>query len=364
MTDKLGNPILEHLNSLRRIAFPGRSKSRWPEIARLATVCFLYVATAQLGLMYAVVGNTVTLVWPPSGIALAALLLYGYRLIPAIALSAWLANAWTEVPPLTAIGIALGNTLAASTGAFLLKRAARFHNALDRLRDVFALIGLAAIGSTAISASIGSAALSLGSTIPLTDYGSAWLKWWLGDMLGVLVVVPPLLVWFSSPRIVLSSSQGFEALGLVASVLVVGHLIFGAPELAGHAYYPAALAVFPFVIWGALRFEQWGATLITLVISVLAIGGTTHGTGPFAVALPVDSLVRWCAFAQFGGHDRPAAGGFQRRAPASAGGSRTLARPTGKTGQGAYPGAQKNERRAPQGNGRTQAPGDQADPGE
>lgn len=269
----------------------------WSEIARVVTVSFLYVATAKLGLLYAVVGNTVTLVWPPSGIALAALLVYGYRLVPGIALGALLVNMETGVPLLTAGGIAMGNTLEAITGVLLLTRLTRFHNALDRLRDGFAFIALATLCGTMVGASLGVATLAVGGTIPVSEYASVWLKWWLGDMLGVLVVAPPLLVWLSHPHLVLSPLKIFEALSLIAALLVISYIIFGAPELAGHGYYPAALAVFPFVIWGALRFEQWGATLVTLVASLLAIWGTAHGTGPFAVDLPVDSLVRWCVFA-------------------------------------------------------------------
>jgi two-component system, NarL family, sensor histidine kinase FusK len=259
-------------------------------------VSLLYFTAAKLGLMYAVVGNTVTLIWPPSGIALAVLLVSGYRSVPGIALGAFLANAWTGVPLLTVCGITIGNTLEALTGAFLLNRLARFHNSLDRLWDVFTLIVLAATCSTMVSAGIGVAAMALGGVIPLSDYGVVWLKWWMGDMMGMLVVAPPLLVWLSHPHIILSPLKIFEALGLVAALMVVSYAIFGVLELAGHGYYPAALAVFPFVIWGALRFGPWGATTVTLISSMLTIWGTTRGTGPFAVGLPVDSLVRLCAF--------------------------------------------------------------------
>ncbi|MDO8776852.1 MAG: MASE1 domain-containing protein [Burkholderiaceae bacterium] len=265
--------------------------------ARLTGVTLLYAAAAIGGLMYAVVGSTVTLVWAPSGIALAALLAYGYRLSFGIALGAFLANAWTGIPLAAAAVIAMGNTLEALVGAFLLVRLARFRNALDRRRDVFALIVLAAIFSTMLSASVGVATLALGSVVSFGDYATVWLKWWLGDMMGVLVVTPPLLLWLSHSRPVLSPQKAVEALCLVAALVLVSHKIFGAPELAGHGYYPASLAVFPFVIWGALRFDRWGASLVTLVVSVLAIWGTTQGTGPFVVDQPVDSLVRWCAFA-------------------------------------------------------------------
>lgn len=263
---------------------------------RLAGVTLLYFAAAQVGLMFAVVGSTVTLAWLPSGIALVAILAFGYRIAFGIALGALLANAWTGLPILLATGIAIGNVLAALAGAFLLKRLARFQNTLDHRRDVFALIILAAICSTTISASVGAVTLTLSGIVPFGEYASVWLKWWLGDMMGVLVVAPLMLVWLTHPRPVLSSLKKVEAVGLLAILLLVSYMIFATPELAGHGYYPASLAVFPFVIWGALRFDHWGATLVTGVISVLAIWGTTQGTGPFAVGSPVDSLVGWCIF--------------------------------------------------------------------
>lgn len=262
----------------------------------LAGVALFYFAAAQAGLMFAVVGSTVTLVWPPSGIALVAVLVFGYRITFGILLGAFLANAGTGLPLLLALGIAIGNMLEAWAGAYLLKRLARFRNTMDRRRDVFAFILLAAILSTTISASLGVATLSLGEVVAFGDYATVWLKWWLGDMMGVLVVAPPLLIWFSHSRPELPTLKAVEAAVLFTSLLIVSYLIFATPELAGHGYYPASLAIFPFVIWGALRFDQWGATLVTVTISALAIWGTTQGTGPFAVDSPVDSLVGWCIF--------------------------------------------------------------------
>lgn len=262
----------------------------------LAGVAWLYFAVAQAGLMFAEVGSTVTLVWPPSGIALVAVLVFGYRIAFGIFLGAFLANAATGLPILLAFCIAIGNALEACAGAYLLKRIARFHNTLDRRRDVFAFILFAAFLSTTISSSVGVVTLSLGELVALGDYAGVWLKWWLGDMMGVLVVAPPLLIWFSHARPKLSSMKTVEAVVLFISLLIVSYLIFASPQLASHGYYPASLAIFPFVIWGALRFDQWGATLTTLAISALAIWGATQGTGPFAVDSPVDSLVGWCIF--------------------------------------------------------------------
>lgn len=263
---------------------------------RLMGVTLAYLAAAQAGLLFAVIGRTVTLAWLPSGIALVAVLIYGYRVAPGIALGAFLANAWTGLPLLLAASIATGNTLEACAGAWLLQRLARFQNTLERRRDIFAMFLLAAVCSTAISALVGATTLSLGGMLAVDGYASAWVTWWLGDMMGVLVVAPLLLVWFTHTRPILSARETAEAAGLLALLLVISYLIFGTPELAGHRYYPASLAVFPLIIWGALRFQYWGATLVTAVISTLAIMGTAQGTGPFSAASLVDSLVSWCVF--------------------------------------------------------------------
>ena len=117
----------------------------------------------------------------------------------------------------------------------------------------------------------------LGGLMTIDGGPGAWIKWWLGDMMGVLVVAPLLLVWLGRQTSAMttissiSAARWFEAVVLSAAVLCVSYIIFGAPELAGRGYYPAALAVFPFVIWSALRFGQRGASLLTLSISVLAV---------------------------------------------------------------------------------------------
>lgn len=245
----------------------------------MAAIALVYVAAAKIGLMYSIVGPSVTLAWLPSGIALAAMLWYGTRIWPGIAVGAWLANAWTGVPLLSVCGIAAGNTLGAVTGAFLLKRLMKFHPALDHLGDVFALSSMGAC-CTVVSASIGSASLALGGVIPWADYGWSWLIWWMGDYAGVLTATPALLAWGTPLSFTPSALKVIEATGLLAALMLTSQAIFGVSELAGHGYYPAALAVFPFVIWGALRFGQRGAASVTLIASLFAILGTTHGTGP------------------------------------------------------------------------------------
>lgn len=275
---------------------PSRTPARRAGAA-IVGVAVLYVLAARAGLMHAVVGSTVTLVWAPSGIALAALLVYGYRLAPGVALGAFIANAWSGVSLGVAASIALGNTLEALVGAALLWQVAGFRTALDRRRDVFALIALAACCSTMVSAGMGVAALALGGLVASGDYAAVWLKWWLGDMMGVLVVTPALLASLGGRWPSVSPPRALELLALVAGLCLTGQFVFNTAAPALHGYYPASLAVFPFVIWGALRFGPCGTSFVTLLIALMAVWGTTHGMGPFVVERPVDSLVRWCAFA-------------------------------------------------------------------
>ena len=283
--------------ALPSVALPEASPSLARTVGLSLGVALVYAPAALIGLMYAVVGSTVTLVWAPSGIALAALLLLGRRVAGGVALGAFVANAWTDVPLGVAAGVALGNTAAALAGWRLLVRLGTFRSVLDRRRDVLAFIGLAAMASTTVSAMVGTLVLWVGGEVAAGDAPLVWVTWWLGDMMGVLVVAPALLVWFAPDRPPLRTGRRMEALALGALLLLVSELIFGRRELAGHGYFPAALGVFPFVIWGALRFGQRGSSLITVVLSVLAVWGTTRDLGPFAVDQPLDSLVRWCAFA-------------------------------------------------------------------
>jgi signal transduction histidine kinase len=265
-----------------------------------AGVFLLYFATAKVGLEYTVIGQTVTLLWLPSGIALVAVLIGGYRLWPGIALGALIANAGTGVPVITLSVITLGDTLEPLFGALLLRRWNNFSLALDRVSDVLALILLAAFGSTIVGATFGTLGLIVGEEITFADFGLTWLAWWLGDGMGVLVISPVLLAGFSMAGALptrFSSKKALEAFVLIITLTVVGQTIFGNPKFAGLDYFPVSLAIFPFVIWSALRFGTIGAASVALITSLLAINGTVQGTGPFAGNSSMNSLFLWCLFA-------------------------------------------------------------------
>ena len=263
---------------------------------RLVAVFALYLLAAKAGLTMAVVGSTVTLVWAPSGIALAALLTFGQRMAFAVFLGALAANLGTGLPLPAVLSIATGNTLEAWIAARLLVRFSRFDPARLGLQDALGLIGLGALGSTLVSATLGWVTLLSVGAISAAEGLSVGFKWWLGDMMGMLVVTPALLMLLHRRLHWPTRAQGLEAVALLAGLLVVSFNIFDQAVPVARGQYLIALAVFPFVIWAALRFEQWGSSGVTSVVSLLAIWGTSRGHGPFVSEVAVDGLVRWCAF--------------------------------------------------------------------
>lgn len=264
--------------------------------ARQAAVALLYFILAKAGMMMAVDGTYVTPFWPPSGFALVAILAFGYPMAFGIAVGAFALCISVGLSPGVAIGVAIGNNLEYVGGAFLLQRLAGFHLALDRRRDVLALIVFAATIATSFSGIVGLPVLILRGAESWSDYGWSMLKWWQGGMTGVLLMAPPLLVWLAHPRPNPSVGRIVEAAALLSSMLLTWSAIFLLPTQQEQGYYPAALAVFPFVIWGALRFGLLGVSLVNLINALLAHYGTLHGVGPFAGGSPMDSLVRWYLF--------------------------------------------------------------------
>ncbi len=265
-----------------------------PDVVRMGLLCGLYVSAAKLGLSLDAVSGFATAVWPPTGIALAALVLYGYRLWPAIAVGAFLVNASAGAPVLVASGMALGNTLEAVVGTYLLQRVVGFQPALARLRDVFGLVVLAAGLSTLVSATLGVTSGWLGGVIPSASYGHAWRTWWLGDLMGGLVVAPLLWIWRTPPRVYLARRQLAEGLALLLCVVAVSVFVFGGPWAT--RTMPYLYLLFPFLIWAAFRFGRHGAVTTVSLVSAIAIWGTVRGFGFFASQMLHEGLFELQAF--------------------------------------------------------------------
>jgi signal transduction histidine kinase len=257
--------------------------------AETAALAALYVVAARFGLALDAVAGFATLVWAPTGIAIAALLLRGYRLWPAVTLGALIANVWAGAPPGTAAGIALGNTLEAVVAVYALRQLPGFRASLERLVDVLAFIVLAAGLSTVVSATVGTASLRLSGVIAAGETAATWRTWWLGDMIGALVVAPLLLVWGTMQPGFPERRRVLETLALATTVITASLLIFTSPVAPG-ARAQQAYLLFPPLIWAALRFGKRGAVTSTFAASVIAVSGTINGVGPFAEATLYQSL--------------------------------------------------------------------------
>ena len=261
----------------------------------IAGVAFVYFGAAELGLSLAFIHENISPVWPPTGVAIAALLLLGYRAWPGILLGAFIANFLTPVPVAVVAGIAIGNTLEALVAAFFL-RSIGFHNSFDRAKDV-AWFFIAVTFATMLSPTIGTVSLILGGSASWENFGSFWLTWWLGDMVGGLVFAPLFLVWGTPARHWLPGRRRIEALTLLVLLAVIGMVVFGGWFPTPVKNYPLAHLSFPFLIWAAFRLGQRGVTLSLILLMTIAIWGTRHGFGPFARGGPNESLLLVQVFA-------------------------------------------------------------------
>lgn len=282
-------PLVARLRWHEGLALEDRPAVAWPRAGTMghafgiALLAGAYWASGRLGLELAFETRSVTAIWPPTGIALAALVLWGRALWPGVALGALLANAWTGVPLITLLGIVVGNTLEAVVGAYLLELF-RVRAALDTVRDVLGLVFLAGVLSTTVSATLGVSSLLVGDEIGGGDFASVWRTWWLGDMGGDLLVAPVLLVAATHWPFSHVPGRLPEALLLGASLVLVGVLVFS--QEASLTYL-----VFPGLVWAALRFWQPGATMAGLLVAGIAVWYTQDGSGPFIQDSPDDSLL-------------------------------------------------------------------------
>lgn len=247
---------------------------RFGYIVRMAALFAAYFVTARVGLGLGAVSGFATIVWAPSGIALAVLLIWGYRYWPGITLAAFLVNLVTGAPLLVALGISIGNTLEPLMGVYLLNRFARIQKSLDRLWDVLSLVLLAAVVSTAVSATVGVTSLLAGDIITTSALGSTWLPWWSGDMLGILVATPLLLVWSERFHRPVALDRAAKAVAPILLLIAVSILIFHGFVRAGMKPFVLAYVIFPVLMLIAVRFGQIGSVTATFLAAVVAIWGT------------------------------------------------------------------------------------------
>ncbi len=265
-----------------------RARLGYRYVLQLAIVFALYFGAGKLGLAVPFTSSNVSPIWPAAGIAVAAVLIWGIQITPAIAFAAFLVNFLSPVPTFASIAIGLGNASSAVVAGYLLKRSSDFEISLPRLKDVLRLVTLAAVLATAIAASVGVTALTVVNTKAWAGYGSAWRIWWLGDAMGVLVVAPLLLTGQDLIR-VCRGWRALEACLLSVAILVTSAAIFSPWTTVRDDVL--AFVVFPFIIWAALRFRVAGAAVAGLLSASFAVWGTAHGFGPFVNHTPLRNAV-------------------------------------------------------------------------
>jgi len=252
-------------------------------------VIVIYFAAARLGLSLASINANISPIWPPTGLAIAAVVLLGNRIWPAILTGAFLANFFTPVSIPVAAAIAIGNTLEAVTaGRFL--RWFEFRRALDRARDVFLFV-VASFVCTILSATIGTLSVYFGGYAARESLDVLWWTWWLGDSIGALIVAPLFLVWIKGSG-AWSSKRYIEASVIFVLVAISTIATFsGSQPTITIRLYPIIRLTVPFFLWAAFRLGQRGTTVASVIVSIFAVWGTNKGLGVFAGRSINESLI-------------------------------------------------------------------------
>src|SRR5437773_2266907 len=264
-----------------------RAFSGLPIIGLLTLVYFI---AGKFGLMLASLHASASPVWPPTGIALAALLVLGYRAWPAIFVGAFLVNASTAGNVATSLAVASGNTLEAMCGAWLVNRFAGGTTAFGRPQGVFKF-ALAAVVSTIISPAFGVTSLALAGFADWANYGAIWLTWWLGDATSDLLIAPLIILWSIASKRRWNRREAVEVGILLLLLFVLSEAVFGGWLTISAKNYPIAFSCGAIVIWTAFRFTQRETATGIFILSAIAIWGTLHGFGPFAEKTENQSLL-------------------------------------------------------------------------
>jgi diguanylate cyclase (GGDEF)-like protein len=264
--------------------------------AAVGGLAVVYFVAGKLGLQLAYVQASATAVWPCTGIAVAALLVFGYRVWPGILIGAFLVNLTTAGTVATSIAIAAGNTLEGLAGCYLVNRFARGKDAFVRAQDIFKFALFAGMIATAVSATIGVATLAAAGFANWAAFGSIWCTWWLGDAVGAVTVTPLLLLWWENPHLRWTREQITELAFLFLGLFATGWVVFGKPFHSELKNYPLEYLCIPFLIWAAFRFGRRKAATALCALSMIAVWGTLHGYGPFARESQNMSLLLMQAF--------------------------------------------------------------------
>ncbi|HTP07455.1 MAG TPA: EAL domain-containing protein [Anaerolineae bacterium] len=261
----------------------------WSDLPQLASLALLYALLANVSLTYFLGNSVVAIVWLPSGLALAALLMGGRQYWPAVLIGAWIGSTVTGKSAWASISLALANTLEPVIGLWLLsqwfsERHSKhgFNPALTHPRD-FLWLGLAAISSAGLSAVTGVSALFLAGFLTPQTVAYNLLRWWQGDTLGIMLLTPVILVWRRVPQGWLERERTVETVTCFGLAFWAGLVIFLGwfHEVLGN--FAKGYLMLVFIVWSAVRFGQHGVLLVVLTMAVQALAGAALGVGYFGL---------------------------------------------------------------------------------
>lgn len=257
-------------------------RARLPKLILFSLMAgVMYFLTGKLGLRVANINPSASPVWAPTGIAIGAFLIAGFEIWPAILLAAFLVNLTTAGNIGTSVGVAIGNTLEGLLGAYLMLKFARGRRAFERAEDVFKFAALTGLGSTLLSATIGMLSLRAGGFVAPGTFGPAWLTWWLGDVVGALIVTPCIVLWtrpIGRRNLRQMAHAGVATLSVITACLV----LFGGSYDRVVRGYPLEFLCFPLIVWMAFRARPQVSATTVLALAIVAIRGTLLGYGSFA----------------------------------------------------------------------------------
>jgi signal transduction histidine kinase len=259
-------------------------------LSTIAGLALVYFLACKLGLRLAVASPSATPVWPGTGIALAALLLMGLEVWPAILIGSFFVNVLTAGTVLTSLAIAAGNTLEALCAAYLINRFANGRRALRRGENVFKFATSLALGCL-IAASVGAAAVAKGGFTRGADVSSIWLTWWLGDFVGGILLASCVILWVERSDLPRDSRRRRQGAAAGLSLLLVGLLVFGGLLPSRLWDLPLGFLCIPLVVWAAFRLRPHESATAVLLLCGIAVWGTLRGAGGFANGSEKQSLL-------------------------------------------------------------------------
>ena len=260
-------------------------------IAGLIGIGLTYFVLAKIGLALSLIHPSASTIWPPTGFALAAVVLWGYRVWPAIFLAAMIANVTAAGSIGTAISIATGNSLEALVGAALINVWSNGRDTFSTSSAVAKFTVICAVLATPISATVGVTSLAIAGYVEWVNFADIWLTWWLGDMIGALVLTPVVVLWVLSDARALRRTELIKTAAVIALAVAVGFIVFSSyVHIVATAGVLSFLAVLP-LLWAALRRGPRDTAVASLILAGFSIWGTFSGAGPFAAASLNDSLL-------------------------------------------------------------------------